>query len=319
MAEATLITKARVRIEPIRDRCAPFAGTAARIIAGLLWLANTDWKRPPDFGRDADRGLWVFTNHGIENEVFGPFRWVLEDIVIPNFELFGWITIASEVTLAALLLSGTFTRFAGLLGVGQAVAITLSVLNTPGEYNWAYYMMIGLHLAIIGLGGGPWSVDAVIAKAKAGDRARVLRSVTAGSYAVGGLLIGAGAWITYELRDRPFSVSESAGDYYRAIVFGNQSLRGSMLLGITLIVIGLATAAIATRPVPARGLGAALLLFAIFSCVTYGTTANPFGSAPSTAAITGATAAFLLAAAWALGQNDHSSATPNAMPGAVAH
>ena len=292
-----------IRIPPavqrLRETAPPWAGFAARIIAGMLWLSNTDWKRPPDFGRP-NRGLWIFANHGITNQVFGPFRWVLEEIVVPNFKAFGWITIATEVLLAALLLSGAFTRFAALLGIGQAIAITLSVLNTPGEYNWAYYMMIALHLAILANGAGPWSVDSMIAKARAGNMTAVIRAVNAGRVGLLVVLGGVGAFLVYEQRDKSFSVSKKGVDYFQYVGTNNQAVRGTVLLGVTLIGLGLLVAAIGRLARPARALGAFLILGAVICAATYGTSINVFGGAPSTSAILLVAAAFLLGASWAV-------------------
>ncbi len=286
-------------VQRLRESAPPWAGFAARIIAGMLWLSNTDWKRPPDFGRPT-RGLWIFANHGITNEVFGPFRWVLEEIVVPNFKVFGWVTIATEVLLAALLLSGAFTRFAAILGVGQAVAITLSVLNTPGEYNWAYYMMIALHLAILANGAGPWSVDSMIAKARTGDANAVARAVNAGRVGLLVLLGSVGAFLIYEQRDKSFSISKRGIAYFQDVATINQAVRGTVLLGITLIGLGILVAAIGQLPRPARAVGGFLVIAALICAATYGSSVNVFGGAPSTSAILLVAAAFLLGASWAV-------------------
>lgn len=289
--------------ERLRSTLSPWAGFAARIIAGMLWLSNTDWKRPPNFGRP-NRGLWVFTNHGIENEVFGPFRWVLEEIVVPNFKLFGWITLVLEVLLAALLLSGAFTRLAALLGIGQAVAITLSVLNTPGEYNWAYYMMIALHLAIFAYGAGPWSVDSLIAKARAGDRSAVRRAIDAGRMGLVGLLGAFGLFLMFKQWDKSFALSAKDNAYFSAVATGNQAVRGTVLLGVTLIAIGILIGLVARHARPAMAVGAGLSVAALLCAITYGTRANIFGGAPSTSAILLVAAAFLFASSWATQQFD---------------
>jgi uncharacterized membrane protein YphA (DoxX/SURF4 family) len=47
--------------------------------------------------------------------------------------VFGYVTLAVEFLLAVLLLSGTLTRGAALLGLGQSIAIGLSVANADGE------------------------------------------------------------------------------------------------------------------------------------------------------------------------------------------
>ncbi len=295
MSTGSFLDTTRTKLDPLRLAGPRWAGFAARIIAGMLWLSNIDWKRPPDFGRP-NRGLWVFTNHGIENAVFGPFKWFLEEIVVPNFKVFGWITLAAEVALAALLLAGLWTRFAGLLGVGMSISITLSVLNTPGEYNWAYYLMIATHLAIIGLGAGPWSVDSLILKIRGGDRDQVRRSVNAGRIGLGVLLGFVGGYIAYKTRDRSFSLSVSGTKYFASISTGNQALRGTVLLGLTLVAVGIAVAALAgTRA--AKPLGIALVVAAVLCTASYGTKLNVFGGGGSTSAIMLVPAAFLIVSA----------------------
>ena len=295
MTTGSLLATTRTKLDPIRLTGPRWAGFAARIIAGMLWLSNTDWKRPPDFGRP-NRGLWVFTNHGISNEVFGPFKWFLQEIVVPNFKAFGWITIAMEVTLAALLLAGLWTRFAALLGVGMSIAITLSVLNTPGEYNWAYYLMIATHLAIIGLGAGPWSVDSLILKIRGGDRDEIRQSINAGRIGLAGLLGLTGGYLAYQTRDHNFSLNASGTKYFAAIGTGNQALRGTVLLGLTIVAVGIVVAILAgTRA--AKPFGIALVAAAVLCAASYGTTLNVFGGAPSTSALLLIPAAFLVVSA----------------------
>lgn len=137
---------------------------AVRIGAGLLWLSNAGWKMPPDFGRTGDRcrGLCSFVNAGIEH---GPPGWstILERIVAPNLALFGYGILFIETALAATLLAGVFVRPAALVGIGQSIAVGLSVANAPGEWYWSYALMVLVHLAVLELApaGGPPSRRAV--------------------------------------------------------------------------------------------------------------------------------------------------------------
>lgn len=134
-----------------------------RLTAGLLWLSNVGWKVPPDFGRSEDgcSGLCRFVDEGAENGVIAPWSWLMENVVAPNLTLFGYLTLLTEFTLAVLLLSGTLTRLAALVGVGQSLAIGLSVANAEGEWYWSYLLMIALHVAIFALAAGRvYGVDA---------------------------------------------------------------------------------------------------------------------------------------------------------------
>lgn len=153
-------TVARARLGPQAgaaggsDRVGQWAIAAARIVLGLLWLQNSGWKTPPDFGMNAEGGLYKFTMHAVENEVFAPYTFVVRELVLPNFVLFGWMVLIVEASLGGFLLIGLATRFWALVGVAQSAAIALSVLATPGEWSWSYYLMIAGHLAIFGVAAG---------------------------------------------------------------------------------------------------------------------------------------------------------------------
>lgn len=136
-----------------------------RILAGLLWLYNVSWKRPPDFGQDSGTGLYGFTRAAVEHPVFPPYSWLVENLVLPNFTAFGWMVLVVETLLAVLLLTGTLVRLAALLGVGQSLAIGLSVAQAPGEWPWSYWMMIGIHVVLLlTVAGRVAAVDAVRAE-----------------------------------------------------------------------------------------------------------------------------------------------------------
>jgi thiosulfate dehydrogenase (quinone) large subunit len=135
----------------------------ARIVLGLLWVQNSGWKTPPDFGRSDGGGLYKFTSFAVEHEVLAPYAFVVRELILPNFILFGWLVLIVEASLGAFLLLGLATRLWALIGVAQSLAIALSVLNAPGEWSWAYYLMIASHLAIFAAAAGRyWGLDGVL-------------------------------------------------------------------------------------------------------------------------------------------------------------
>ena len=81
-----------------------------RILVGLLWLYNVAWKRAPDFGQEAENGLFKFTSYAVSDPVLPPFSWGVENVVLPNFALFGWGVLVAETALAVLLLTGAWVR-----------------------------------------------------------------------------------------------------------------------------------------------------------------------------------------------------------------
>lgn len=141
----------------------PRLTVALRLTAGLLWLSNVGWKTPPDFGQSGDscRGLCGFVQEGADNGVIAPWAWLMEHLVAPHLTVFGYLTLLAEFTLAVLLLSGTLTRLAALVGAAQSLAIGLTVANADGEWYWSYLLMIALHVALFALAAGRvYGVDA---------------------------------------------------------------------------------------------------------------------------------------------------------------
>lgn len=149
----------------IGDRARNGTIGGVRILAALLWLANVHWKVPGDFGENNGGGLYKYTKSGAANAPFAPFRWLLREIVVPNFHLFGWFTLVSETVLAALLLIGYRTRLVALAGAAMSVPIMLAVIYYPksDEWSWSYLMMIGLHLLLWATAAGDHiGVDGVL-------------------------------------------------------------------------------------------------------------------------------------------------------------
>lgn len=152
-----------VQTEQTARTVSPALTLGLRLTAGVLWLSNIGWKIPPDFGRSDNgcSGLCRFVNEGAENGVVAPWAWLMEHLVAPNLTIFGYLTLLIEFSLAVLLLSGTLTRLAALIGVGQSLAIGLSVANADGEWYWSYLLMIALHVAVFALAAGRvYGVDA---------------------------------------------------------------------------------------------------------------------------------------------------------------
>lgn len=153
--------------------------TGLRLLAGLIWLYNVVWKVPPDFGERGRRDLYHFTHLAVEHPVFTPFSWVIEHAVLPYFTAFGWGVLFAESALAVLLLTGTAVRLAALIGIGQSVAIGLSVGlgdDRPayvgiralefslGEYNLRGALaLIAIALAMLAAAKRGWRTVALVA------------------------------------------------------------------------------------------------------------------------------------------------------------
>lgn len=208
-----------------------------RLLAGLIWLYNVVWKLPPDFGQRSNSGLYHFTHLAIEHPVFTPFSWAVEHLVLPNFTAFGWAVLFAESALAVLLLTGTAVRLAALIGIGQSVAIGLSVAESPGEWPWAYAMLLGIHVVLLFVASTQYAaVDAVRAATTPSAVRSKAQRLLAG-WATVLLLIGliavwrglAGRWPAY-VGIRPLEFS-----------LGEYNLRGAVVLvGIALAMLAAA-------------------------------------------------------------------------------
>lgn len=235
-----------------RGGAAALAGL--RVLAGLLWLYNVAWKQPPDFGESSGGGLYGYTSGAVDYPVFPPYSWVVEQVVLPNFTAFGWMVLVVETGLAVLLLTGTQVRLAALVGVGQSLAIGLSVAQTPGEWPWAYWMMIGIHVVLLFTPSGRVAaVDSVRAEAADGRGPAAARRVLLGW----GVLIAVSGVVALVLaaNDDPLtSTGSQLGGPDLSVSLGSYNV-----LGAALLVVVAALMLAASRGQRAAALAAAVV------------------------------------------------------------
>jgi hypothetical protein len=216
-------------------------------MAGLLWLANASWKVPPGFGKSAERcsGLCRFVQAGIDHPVAPGSGWVLDAIVEPQLQVFGYITLLSEVALAVLLISRRYLRVAAVLGVAQSLAIGLTVANAPDEWYWAYLLMVGLHLAVLAF-------------------APVLRPVAPRTMAIVAALYG----LVVVVAHAEAGAGGDGNDTWTLFTGGNDipdelgrgTFPGSIALGLLLAVLAVATWRLADAPAHVRTTGGWLIV-----------------------------------------------------------
>jgi len=109
-----------------------------RIMFGMLYLDMALQKAPwIQFG-------WLegFIRREIQHPTFGWYKSFLEQIVIPNFFFFGWMTFLTEIALSVGLLFGLFTVLAGLGGALWQVNIALGAYSVPEEWYWVWPLLI---------------------------------------------------------------------------------------------------------------------------------------------------------------------------------
>jgi len=264
-----------------------------RVVAGLLWLAHVWWKLPPDFGEGRRTGLWFWTHLAVDHPVFPPYSWLVEHLVLPNFTPFGWLVLVVETLLPVLLLTGTAVRLAALIGIGQSLAIGMSVAQAPNEWPWAYAMMLSIHLVLLLAPSAQYAaVDAVRAARTGGDPAPVARRLLGGWGVILALMAIVAA--VKSLGDG-FLAPRGRGVGYPPLqlFLGDYNMLAALVL---LAVAGLMLAAAVVR-IQAMALTAAFIaaVAALSIYVQLGRTEIWLGGNPSTAAI------FVCAAVIAIG------------------
>lgn len=231
------------------------AATFLRVLLGLMWLYNVAWKRPPGFGESSESGLYRFTKYAVDYPVFPPYSWVVENLVLPNIEIFGWGVLLVESALAVLLLTGAWVRMAAVTGVVQSIAIGLSVAYAPHEWPWSYWLMIGAHMLLLfSVAGRHLAVDGVRSGAASG---RTLATVW------GWIAVAAGA----------SSMLRSFADPLAARGPGLRSTDLSLSLGIYNLVGGLVIVVVGvlllvSSRTGSRGLGLAAAVLAVLAAVS---------------------------------------------------
>ena len=121
---------------------------AGRIALGAYWLWEQHWKLPPEFGLHDARGLMFSFQSSIDHPTLGLYRTFLQDIVVPNFFLFGWLVFLTETAIGISLVMGLLTRAGALMGTLQAINLLVAQGATE-EGPWLYLGLIAANLAAL--------------------------------------------------------------------------------------------------------------------------------------------------------------------------
>lgn len=144
------------------DLRAGYATVAAMTVLGLvrgalgaIWYRETLWKQPwnnygcrPTFELKGG-GLCDWIGREIANPPFALYQSFLVNLIAPNIRVVGLGVWLAEITIAALLFLGLFTRLGGLIGTLQALNLLIGLWNVPGEWRSAYVMLFALNLIFL--------------------------------------------------------------------------------------------------------------------------------------------------------------------------
>jgi thiosulfate dehydrogenase (quinone) large subunit len=120
-----------------------------RISYGLLWLQQTIWKVPPDFGMRSGGGLYYWTNEMTKYSFLPPHRYFVESVVLPHFLLFAWLTLLTELFIGVSHLVGVVSRLGALVALAMSTNLLIGLARQPTVWPWSYSMLLGYALIFL--------------------------------------------------------------------------------------------------------------------------------------------------------------------------
>ncbi len=137
----------------------------ARILVGGMWYQQTLWKLPPrytDLPAVPDSGLKHWMIEMVNNASFSIQSRLVQEIVLPHFNVFAPLVYGIEVFIAISLILGVFTRLGATLGALMAVNLWLGLYRAPYEWPWTYFFLIVLQVTFaVFQAGRSLGIDAI--------------------------------------------------------------------------------------------------------------------------------------------------------------
>ncbi len=144
--------------------------SALRILLGIILLVT--WKENLDKGLYTPEGFRGFIEYLADGHPIEFYRGFLLGVVAPAAGLFAPFQMIIELGMGLALLSGTFTRLAGIAATFFFLNLFAAYLNPNlGEWIWSYVMLIALALVVTFCSAGrAWGVDALLLKRRGEPR-----------------------------------------------------------------------------------------------------------------------------------------------------
>jgi thiosulfate dehydrogenase (quinone) large subunit len=114
---------------------------------GILWL-DLALQKAPWIIQDGQPFGWLYgwIWQEITHPTFDWYKAFLQDVVLPNFTFFGYMTFFTEIALGLSLLFGCLTVLSGVGGAFWQLNIALGSYSVPGEWYWIWFLLIAPHL-----------------------------------------------------------------------------------------------------------------------------------------------------------------------------
>lgn len=118
-----------------------------RIGFGVLWLDMALQKAPWIIHEGKPFGwLYGWILKEIDHPTFGFYKAFLQNVVVPNFTFFGYMTFFAELAIGLSLLLGLLTVVGGTAGALWQLNVALGAYSVPGEWYWIWFLLIGPHV-----------------------------------------------------------------------------------------------------------------------------------------------------------------------------
>jgi len=100
---------------------------------------------------------------------------LLDNVIIPNIAIFGWLIWLAEFWIFASMLLGFLSRFGALVAIGISAQLWVGLANIPRpyEWEWAYGAIVLLSIVLLGLAPGRvFGVDGMLRRRVAASAAQ---------------------------------------------------------------------------------------------------------------------------------------------------
>ena len=121
----------------------------ARVLLGSMWWQQTLWKLPPyytDMPGVENSGLRHWMLEMVHSASFSLQSKFVEDLVLPNFNIFAPMVYGIELIIGVSLILGVLTRFGATLGALMAVNLWLGLYRSQYEWPWTYFFLVLLQV-----------------------------------------------------------------------------------------------------------------------------------------------------------------------------
>jgi hypothetical protein len=107
---------------------------------------------------------------------------LLDQLFIPQIQLFGWLIWLAEFWIFLSMLLGLFTRLGALVSIGVSLQLFIGLANIPRpfEWEWSYGAIVLLSIAMLGAAAGrSFGIDAWLRRKFAGpaERGKILAKI----------------------------------------------------------------------------------------------------------------------------------------------